>query len=159
MERVFLKRFHRNRGKRLAQGWAFQRIRADVVLTVDSDTILDPRCIENGLKPFTQSDVMAVCGNVRVLNRTRNLLTRLLDLRYTNAFVYERAAYSTIDSMRVGLQFREDPVTGSALYASADVVYCSWCRRRSWTSSARRLPCVAHLDFPAGPQQSPLVDT
>ena len=99
MEGVFLKRFHRNRGKRLAQGWAFQRIRADVVLTVDSDTILDPRCIENGLKPFMQPDVMAVCGNVRVLNRTRNLLTRLLDLRYTNAFVYERAAYSTIDSM------------------------------------------------------------
>lgn len=99
IEGIHLKRFHGNRGKRQAQGWAFRRTQADVVLTVDSDTILDRRCIESGLKPFGQADVMAVCGNVRVLNRDRNLLTRLLDLRYTNAFVYERAAYSTFDSV------------------------------------------------------------
>lgn len=99
MKGVFLKRFDSNRGKRQAQGWAFRRTTADVILTVDSDTVLNRRCIEEGLRPFKENDVTAVCGNVRVLNRAKNLLTRLLDLRYTNAFVYERAAYSTIDSM------------------------------------------------------------
>lgn len=96
---VFLKRFDTNGGKRHAQAWAFRRTRADIVMTVDSDSVLDPECIAEGIKPFAESDITAVCGNVRALNRNRNLLTRLLDLRYTNSFIYERAAYSTVDSV------------------------------------------------------------
>ncbi len=92
-------RFRENRGKRHAQAWAFARSKADVFVTVDSDTVLDRACIDEGLRSFFDSEVSAVCGNVRALNAKKNLLTRLIDLRYSNAFTYERAAYSVLDSM------------------------------------------------------------
>jgi hyaluronan synthase len=87
--------FPENRGKReaLAVG-----IRAaddvEVVVTIDSDTVLDPAAFAEGVRPFTDPDVAAVTGLVRALNHDRNLLTRVVDLRYANAFLYERAAYS-----------------------------------------------------------------
>jgi hyaluronan synthase len=99
-ETVTLTVFPENRGKReaLAVG-----IRADsdaeVVITIDSDTVLDPNAFAEGLKPFADPGVAAVTGLVRALNHDRNVLTRLLDLRYTNAFLYERAAYSLAGSV------------------------------------------------------------
>lgn len=91
---VVVHRFDANRGKREAQAWAFRRTRADIVLTVDSDTVLAEDCVAEGLGPFTDVSVQAVTGTVRAANHGKNLLTRLIDVRYVNAFLYERAAYS-----------------------------------------------------------------
>lgn len=92
-------RFPENRGKRYAQEVAFQETSADIILTVDSDSVLDARAVEEGLKPFTDPVIQGVCGQVRVLNRNQNFLTRLLDLRYKNSFLYERTAYTVWDSV------------------------------------------------------------
>lgn len=92
-------RLRRNLGKRKAQGMPFLRTRAEIIMTIDSDTILQPRCVEEALKPFTSRRVQAVCCVARALNPHTNLLTRLVDLRYSNAFLFERAAYSVLDSM------------------------------------------------------------
>lgn len=92
-------RVERNAGKRHAQGFAFSRTRSDIVVTIDSDTVLEPTAIEEGLLPFRDPQVKAVTANVRALNHRRNLLTRLIDLRYANAFLYDRAAYSTVGSV------------------------------------------------------------
>ncbi len=88
-----------NRGKRYAQTVAFERSTADFFVTIDSDTVLDSRAVEEALRALEDPSVHAVTGNVRVLNTHTNLLTRLIDLRYANAFMYERAAYSTFDSV------------------------------------------------------------
>lgn len=96
---LHLHRFAVNRGKRHAQAHAFRRSKADVFVTVDSDTVLDRHAIAEGLKPFRDERVRAVTGRVRALNVTANLLTRLIDLRYANAFLYERAAYSAVGSV------------------------------------------------------------
>ena len=69
------------------------------MVTVDSDTELDPDAIAEGLRPFADPRVNAVTANVRASNHDRNLLTRLIDLRYANAFLFERAAYSTVGSV------------------------------------------------------------
>jgi hyaluronan synthase len=92
-------RFDENRGKREAQAWAFEHIATDIVVTVDSDTVVHPDAISELLKPFADGRVNAVCGYARSLNRHRNLLTRLIDLRYTNSFLYERGAYSVLGSV------------------------------------------------------------
>ena len=92
-------RFGENRGKRYAQEVCFRRTTADIVLTVDSDSLLDPSAVREGLKPFTRPDIQGVCGQVRVLNRSHNFLTRILDLRYRNSFLYERTAYTVWDSV------------------------------------------------------------
>lgn len=87
--------FAENRGKREAQAVGIREARdADVIVTIDSDTILDRHALAEGVKPLADPKVAAVTGFVRALNHDRNLLTRLLDLRYANSFLYERAAYS-----------------------------------------------------------------
>ena len=93
-------RFVENLGKRhgLAAGFNAHPD-ADVYLGVDSDTELDPEAIREGMKPFGSPEVTAVTGLVMALNARRNLLTRLIDLRYVNAFMYERAAYSLLGSV------------------------------------------------------------
>jgi len=92
-------RLDRNRGKRHAQAWAFARLKTDIVLTVDSDTVLRPHAVHEGLRGFTDPGVQAVTGNVQAYNASANLLTRLTSLRYANAFLWERAAYSAVGSV------------------------------------------------------------
>ena len=88
-----------NVGKRHAQAWAMRRIETDIVMTVDSDTVLHQHAVQEGLRPFVDPKVRGVTGNVQAHNAGTNLLTRLTSLRYANAFLWERAAYSTVGSV------------------------------------------------------------
>jgi hyaluronan synthase len=92
-------RLEGNRGKRHAQAWAFARLKSDIVLTVDSDTLLHPDALREGLRGFADPTVQAVTGNVQAYNASSNLLSRLTSLRYANAFLWERAAYSAVGSV------------------------------------------------------------
>lgn len=102
-------RFETNRGKRHVQGHAFRLdVDAEVFVTADSDTALDPSAIEEGLRPFAHSQVSAVAGIIRASNRTRNLLTRLQDAEYLSSFLLGRAFMSVFHSVLVtagGLAF------------------------------------------------------
>ncbi|MEU6342199.1 glycosyltransferase [Streptomyces sp. NPDC046977] len=93
-------RFPVNRGKRhgLAAGFSAQP-KADVYLAVDSDTVLAPHACAELLRPFARRRVHSVTGLVLAHNRARNLLTRLIDMRYVNAFLGERVAYSRLGSV------------------------------------------------------------
>lgn len=89
-----------NRGKRRAMEWGIRAAPdADVYLGVDSDTVLDRDAVWEGLRPFHNPATTAVTGLVTALNPTTNLLTRLIDLRYVNAFLIERGAYSALGSV------------------------------------------------------------
>jgi hyaluronan synthase/N-acetylglucosaminyltransferase len=83
-----------NRGKRHAQDSALPYLRGSLVMTVDSDTRIASDGIRTIIEPFADPTVGAVTGDVRVSNRSRNLLTLLIDLRYWVAFNQERAAHS-----------------------------------------------------------------
>lgn len=90
-----------NQGKReaLARGFTLMARYVDVWICVDSDTVLDPSAIREGLRPFCDTRVTAVTGTVLALNPQKSLLARLIDLRYANAFLYERAAYSRLGAV------------------------------------------------------------
>jgi hyaluronan synthase len=90
----------RNLGKRegLADGFC-EFSNADVYLCVDSDTVLKADALERALAYFADPRVQAVTGCVLAANWRTNLLTRLIDLRYANAFLGERAAYSALGSV------------------------------------------------------------
>lgn len=93
-------RFADNAGKREGLVACLQRQPdADLLLCVDSDTVLDERALEQILPPFLDDDVTVVTGLVLALNYRTNILTRLIDLRYANAFLFERAAYSALGSV------------------------------------------------------------
>lgn len=89
-----------NVGKRHALAYGFSAAPdADVFLCVDSDTVLHRDAVAEGLRPFSDRDVAAVTGLVSAHNRRRNVLTRLIDLRYVSAFLSERAAYSAFGAV------------------------------------------------------------
>jgi hyaluronan synthase len=97
---INLIRFPENRGKRhgLAAGFA-DAPSADVYVCVDSDTVLDEWAVDELLSPFSHRRVTCVTGLVLAHNRAVNLLTRLIDMRYVNAFLGERVAYSRLGSV------------------------------------------------------------
>jgi hyaluronan synthase len=99
--KLLVHRLPQNRGKRHAQIWAFERATGDVFVTLDSDGDLFPNTIRELLKPLVDKKVMAVTGHVNVRNREANLLTKLIDMRYDNAFRVERAAQSVTNNVLV----------------------------------------------------------
>jgi hyaluronan synthase len=74
-------RYSPNRGKRFAQATTFHRLPGDIFVTLDSDTTLEHRAIEEGLKPFASRKVMSVAGVEVAMNSHQNLLTRISSLR------------------------------------------------------------------------------
>jgi len=93
--RVTAIRQPRNMGKREALREGFVRARGDVVVTVDSDSQLDPRALSEAVAPIVRdAEVAAVAGKVLVLNRYESALTRLLAARFFLTFDLSRAVQS-----------------------------------------------------------------
>jgi N-acetylglucosaminyltransferase len=81
-----------NHGKRQAQAAVLCHGRGDVLVTVDSDTVIAPDGIRRIVAPLRESSVGAVTGNLRASNAGATWLTRLIDIRYQLIFGRERAA-------------------------------------------------------------------
>ena len=93
-------RLHRNSGKRHALHEGFKQSRGDVLITVDSDSIVDPQTLRCMVSPFvTNPTVGAVAGNVRVLNRGEGLIPRMLDVSFLFSFDFLRASQSMVDTV------------------------------------------------------------
>lgn len=72
----------RNAGKKHAQAVTFTSDHdADIFVTIDSDSALDRRAINEGLKPFADKRVVSVAGLETAINIDRNLLTRAIGHR------------------------------------------------------------------------------
>jgi hyaluronan synthase len=91
-----------NAGKRRAQGVTVAGTPdADFYVTVDSDAVLDPHAIEEGLKPFADPRVQSVAGVVMLTNLRRNLLTRATELWFVVGQLIDRSAMSTMGGVLV----------------------------------------------------------
>src|SRR5437763_376523 len=66
----------RNRGKRMAQDAAFRHCQGELLVTVDSDTIVDPDAVAEIVRAFDDERVGAVTGDVVVNNCRTNLPRR-----------------------------------------------------------------------------------
>lgn len=90
-----------NQGKRaaLAAGWRACSGWVDIWCCVDSDTVLQPDAIAEGIRPFTDPKIQATTGLVLAQNADQGLLPALIDLRYLNAFLGERGAYSRLGAV------------------------------------------------------------
>lgn len=90
-----------NGGKRTAQIATFDRDSSDILVTIDSDTMLHPRALEEGLKPFADPRVMSVAGLVLALNKHKNLLVKVIDLVITTWQLTSRSALSVTGNVLV----------------------------------------------------------
>jgi hyaluronan synthase len=94
--------FGQNRGKREALCLAVLRLLdADVefVVTIDSDTLLEPDALVRVVEPLKLENVGASTGNVLLLNERQNLLTRMIGTYYWIGLNIYKQAQSVIRSV------------------------------------------------------------
>ena len=88
-----------NKGKReaLAEGAAIAR--HDLIVFVDSDSILDPFAVRNIVQPFRDTKMGGVSGRTDVANAYTNTLTKMQAVRYYIAFRIMKAAEGCFDAV------------------------------------------------------------
>ncbi len=95
---VTLHFFDRNRGKRAAIHYAVKNLIKDsaFVVTMDSDTILNPDALVRIVEPLQHANIAASSGDVLLLNEKENLLTRMIGGYYWSALHIHRKAESVL---------------------------------------------------------------
>jgi hyaluronan synthase len=87
--------FPRNRGKKEGLYAGFTQGKGEFFVTIDSDSIIKPDTVRQVIAPMLQDpQIGAVAGNVKVFNRVRCLLARMLAVRFVLAFDFLRASQS-----------------------------------------------------------------
>lgn len=86
-----------NIGKRCSINRALGMTDAEIVVSVDSDVVVEPSAIKNMIRCFSSPKVAAVGGRVAILNDRKNWLTRMQAVKYY---------YSYYLMKRVELRFR-----------------------------------------------------
>jgi hyaluronan synthase len=84
-----------NSGKRVALTLGFQQARGEIVVTVDSDSVVEPDALLALAGPFRNPRIGAVAGKVVVYNRRQGLIPRMLHVQYVLSFDLQRAAESS----------------------------------------------------------------
>ena len=83
-----------NQGKRGALAEGFRRACGEIVVTVDSDSIIEHGTLLAMAGPFRDPRVGAVAGKVAVHNRGKGLIPRMLHVRFILSFDFLRSAQS-----------------------------------------------------------------
>ncbi|HEV2385786.1 MAG TPA: glycosyltransferase [Candidatus Acidoferrales bacterium] len=88
-------RFSGNQGKRAGLAAGFRAARGEIVVTIDSDSALEPGALLAIAGPFRDPQIGAVAGQVGAYNRREGLLPRMLHVRYILSFDFLRAVESS----------------------------------------------------------------
>jgi peptidoglycan-N-acetylglucosamine deacetylase len=89
-----------NRGKAAALSRALAEATAEIVITIDADTEVEPDAISKLARHFFDPSVGAVAGNVKVGNRSR-WLTRWQALEYITSQNMEKRAFDLLNCITV----------------------------------------------------------
>jgi hyaluronan synthase len=88
-------RFSQNRGKKEGLYAGFTQGRGEYFVTIDSDSVIAPDTIKQVIAPMlSDAKIGAVAGNVKVYNRLRSVMARMLAVRFVLAFDFLRASQS-----------------------------------------------------------------
>lgn len=89
-----------NKGKRHALYRGFRLAKGDILITVDSDSIVDEDTLRNMASPFVVNEQCgAVAGNVRVLNGKKAMIPKMLNVSFAFSFEFVRSAQSVLGSV------------------------------------------------------------
>ncbi len=98
-DRIRTVRLRENSGKRAALAAGFRLATGEILVTVDSDSVIDPHALLALAGPFSSPRVGAVAGKVQVYNRAAGIIPRMLHVRFTLAFDFLRAYQSTFGTV------------------------------------------------------------
>lgn len=86
-----------NKGKRMALYEGFTLGKGEVFVTIDSDSIIEKETLRNMVSPFVKNpDCGAVAGNVKVLNKQKGMIPKMLNVSFVFSFEFIRAAQSSL---------------------------------------------------------------
>lgn len=98
--RIITIKLPRNQGKRHALNAGFKKSSGDVIVTIDSDSIIEKDTIRNLVSPLvTDRKVGAVAGNVRVMNRDQGFIPQMLDVVFVYSFDFVRSSQSMVNTV------------------------------------------------------------
>ena len=98
--RIECVQFEKNRGKRDAIFDGVVRSNGQIIVTIDSDSIVEPQTLRRLVSPFmSDKTVGAVAGNVRVLNCSDGIIPKMLDVIFAYSFDFLRASQSMVNSV------------------------------------------------------------
>lgn len=89
-----------NRGKSAALNNAIRQTDADIIVTLDADTLFLSKTICELISPFHDPQIGAVAGNIKVGNKI-NILTKWQALEYITSQNLERRAFKVLDAITV----------------------------------------------------------
>lgn len=89
-----------NGGKASALNLGIQNASAEIIVTLDADTVITEDTISMIIRHFIDPSVGAVAGNVKIGNR-KNLLTWWQHIEYVTGFNLEKRAFDELDSITV----------------------------------------------------------
>lgn len=84
-----------NQGKRVALATGFRAAHGAILVTVDSDSVIEANALLAIAGPFQDPRVGAVAGKVAAYNRDQGMISRMLHVRYVLAFDLQRRVQST----------------------------------------------------------------
>ncbi|MGE5616465.1 MAG: glycosyltransferase [Bacillota bacterium] len=127
-DRVTALRLAANRGKREALAAAFRQAKGEILVTLDSDSVIETNALLALAGPFRDARVGAVAGRVVVYNRSEGIIPRMLHVRFVLAFDFLRAYQSVCRTVYC------TPGALSAYRAQAvERVLDAWLRQRFFT--------------------------
>ncbi len=80
----------KNGGKSRALNYGLKYATGDIVITIDSDSVVDQEAIVNIVKHFRDKKVMCVAGNVKIGNRSK-VIGLVQQLEYLYGFYFKKA--------------------------------------------------------------------
>lgn len=77
-----------NMGKRRGINRAVRTATAEIIVSVDSDVVVEPDAVRQLVRRFAEPDIAAVGGRVNVLNKHVNWLTKMQTIKYYFGYEY-----------------------------------------------------------------------
>ncbi|MBU1168571.1 MAG: glycosyltransferase [Proteobacteria bacterium] len=98
--RVQAIRLLKNRGKRCALSCGFKKSTGSILVTVDSDSMVNADTLRNLTSPFVISPrTGAIAGNIRILNCHKGIIPRMLDVIFVFSFEFMRTSQSMVKTV------------------------------------------------------------
>ncbi len=86
-----------NKGKRYALYQGFKKSSSEVLITIDSDCILKTHALRRLVSPFFRdSQIGAVAGNIRVLNRNEGVIPKMVEAVFAYGADFIRTSQSKV---------------------------------------------------------------
>jgi peptidoglycan-N-acetylglucosamine deacetylase len=112
-----------NAGKWAALNRGFAEVTAEIVVTLDADTLFTPDTITHLMAEFRSPQVGAVAGVIKVGNQSHNVVTRWQALEYVTQIGVERSASALLNAVMIipgaCAAWRRDAVLEAGGYSNA----------------------------------------